>query len=168
MRGFTAAIMIAALAAAQAAQATDDPGPMLHDTRTGGYRIGAGVVASVSIPLGAVRADARIPRLAVRAGPAVTRATPAATVRSPAWIAPLAEFALLPGHSTTWSLAGQPLAVRSTPAALRDGAAAGSDDAQRNMSTTGKIAIGVGVIALVAAGVYASLLIEASNTRGDE
>jgi hypothetical protein len=77
-------------------------------------------------------------------------------------VAPLAELALRPRHSTTLSLAGQPLAVSYATPALRE--AAGPPDGPRsNLSTLGYVAIGVVVVAVVGGLLFVDAVRDASE-----
>lgn len=156
------AAMIAAtggLILAPAAQAASDPGLMLPPAQASAYRASAsaGVQAAFTMPLGArTRGDG--PRLSLRAGPGMIRQSGVGRpVR--AQIAPLAEFAVRPGHSTTFSLARVPIAQSYTLAALRDEQARRAPAGGKAVSTWGAIGIGVGVL-VVAAGVGLLVLID--------
>lgn len=155
MRHSITAAALAAVLGHAAAHAAQDPGLTLHDTRGDTRGIGVGVQATVAIPLGGGATTARSdgPRLSLRAGPSLTQAGSTVRLRDRTRVAPLAELALRPRHSTTLSLAGQPLAVSYASPALRE--AAGPPDGPRsNLSTLGYVAIGVGV-AVILGGVLA-------------
>ena len=147
----TRAFVAAALVWTPAAQAATDPGLMLHDAQSSGPRVGAGVQAIVSIPLGRARDDARTTRLSLRAGPAVTRVESNTGIPVRTRIAPLTELAVRSKHSTVWSLAGQPLAASYSPQALRERRDGMPDGPHQNISTLGIVAIGVGVAVVVGA-----------------
>jgi len=151
-RSITLAAALAVLAPT-AAEAAQDPGLTLHETHPGARRLGLGVQAAVSIPLGrgARAAAAERPTLSLRAGPSLTREGASVRVSERTRVAPLAELAVRPAHSTAWSLAGRPLAVSYATPALRE-AEATPDGPHSNISTVGWVAIGVGA-ALVVGGV---------------
>lgn len=146
--------------------AASDPGLMLHDTRGGQRQVGAGARVSVTVPLGAARSEERHPVIAFDAGPAVTRTGGMLKVRDRFRVAPLTRVALRPGYDANWSLAGQRLAEYQAPAALRDEEARLADGERKNVSTLGKVGIGVGVLVL-AAGVGLLILIDEANDNSD-
>ena len=156
MHKLPAFLAVAALLWSSAASAARDPGLMLHDTHADSRRIGAAAQISLTLPLGrSVRDHGRAtPRLALRAGPGITRQGPTVPVRGQTAVVALTELAVRPGHSTTWSLAGQPLAVRYSPQALREQRDGVPDRERQNISTVGAIAIGVGVAVIVGAVVF--------------
>ena len=144
MRSITTALALAALATAQVAQAAQDPGLTLHTTYGQDRRIGVGVQAGVTIPLGKAHSQsAAQTRLSLRAGPSLTRTGADTSVRHQTTVAPLAELAIRPAHSTTWSLAGQRLAVSYAHPSLRE-ADAVPEGPRNNLSTVAWVAIGVG------------------------
>lgn len=105
---------------------------------------------SIVLPLGRTGSkEAAVPRLDLRAGPSVTRSGPGVTLRSRTVVAPLTAMTLRPGHSTTWSLAGQPLMASYSQQALRERRDGVPDGERKNISTVGVVAIGVGVAAIV-------------------
>lgn len=166
MRRFTLTLALAGLTAAPL-HAARDPGLTLHEPLASGRQVGAGARLSLTIPLGQARTAPRRAVLAFDAGPAVSRAGAPLRAAERHRVAPLTRLAIAPGYATTWSLAGQPLVQRRSPAALRDLGDQASAGRANGMSTLGKVGIAVGVVA-VAAGVYLAILIDESNTRGDE
>lgn len=164
MKRPTRILVAAALVWTPTAQAATDPGLMLHDTQSSGHRVGAGVQATVSIPLGRASDDTRTTRLSLRAGPAMTRVESNTGIPIRSRIAPLTELAVRSNHSTVWSLAGQPLAASYTPQALRERRDGMTDGPHNNISTLGIVAIGVGV-AVVVGGVVLRNWIRESNRR---
>jgi hypothetical protein len=165
MHRVRALIAITALLSASAAQAARDPGLMLHDTHADSRRIGAGAQVSLTLPLGgAVRdSDRALPRLSLSAGPSVARTGPAVAVRARSTVVPLTELALRPGHSTTWSLAGRPLAASYSTAALRERSDRVPDGERNNISTLGAVAIGVGVVVIVGAVLFVDAVRDANR-----
>jgi len=155
MRRLTAIAALACLSFTSVAQAAGDP--------TYGYaqrsapRIGAGAQLSLTVPLGGRRDDAG-PRLSLRAGPSLTREAADRTIRHNR-VAPFAELALRPGRSTTWSLAGKPIAQSLTLAGLREEQARRAEAERKGVSTLGAVGIGIGVLA-VAAGIGLLVLID--------
>lgn len=162
MRYSTTALATAALLASAAAQAAQDPGLTLH-TYGQARGIGVGVQAGVTIPLGKTRSEnSSGPQLSLRAGPSLTRGGATVSVRERVTVAPLAELAVRPSHSTTWSLAGQRLAVRYAHPSLRE--AEGPPDGPRsNLSTVAWVAIGVGVAVIVGGLLFVDAVRDASE-----
>ena len=146
------------------AQAAQDPGLTLHEGSGNARQVGVAAQAHLTIPLGggATSADSGGPRLSLRAGPSLTRTGPTVSLRDRTRVAPLAELALRPRHSTTWSLAGQPLAVSYASPALR-GAAGPPKGERQNLSTLGYIAIGVGVAVIVGGLLFVDAVRDASE-----
>jgi hypothetical protein len=165
MNRVRALIAITALLSASAAQAARDPGLMLHDTHADSRRIGAGAQVSLTLPLGgAVRASERAePQLSLSAGPSVVRSGSTIAVGARSTVVPLTELAVRPGHSTTWSLAGQPLAASYSTAALRERSDRGPDGERNNISTLGAVAIGVGVVVIVGAVLFVDAVRDANR-----
>lgn len=153
MHKVLAILAISGLLAGSAAQAAQDPGPMLHDIHDGSRRLGAAAQVRLTVPLGrAARDDSRaIPRLSLRAGPSITQSGAAIPLGARTTVAPLTELAIRPGYSTTWSIAGQPLAASFSPAALREQRDGLPEGQRNNISTLGVVAIGVGVAVIVGA-----------------
>ena len=145
------------------AQAAQDPGLTLHEGPGNARQLGMAAQASLTIRLGgAAAAESGAPNLSLRAGPSLTRSGPTVSLRDRTRVAPLAELALRPRHSTTLSFAGQPLAVSYASPALRE--AAGPPDGPRsNLSTLGYIAIGVGVAVIVGGILFVDAVRDASE-----
>jgi len=155
---------VAGLIVAPVAQAATDPGLMLPAAQAGAIRTGAGVQATITVPLG-TRTLERGPRLSLRAGPSIARG---ATVARPASTrtAPLVEFAVRPGHSTTLSLAGAPVARSFDLTALRDERARQGRAGGKGVSTLGAVGIGLGVLA-IAGGIALLVLIDEAEDNSD-
>jgi hypothetical protein len=157
MRHLVAFAALTTLITGQMAQAASDPGLMLPSAQAHPHRIGAAVQASVAIPLGG-HGEETGARISLRAGPSLTGEQGRShAVRTS--VSPMAELSLRPGRSTTWSLAGQPVARQLTATALLEERAHPRPVDQRNMSTWGKVGIGVGVV-VIAAGVGLAILID--------
>ena len=152
-----------ALAAAPVAQAAQDPGLMLHDTHADARRLGAGVEARVSIPLGGRQHAAVAPSLSLRAGPSLSHTGATVRLRERSRIAPLAELALRPAVSTQWSLAGVPVATRYSARYLREGGRALPSGERRDFSTLGYVAVGVVVVAVVGGLLFVDAVNDASD-----
>jgi hypothetical protein len=145
----TAAAVIAALAAAPIARAAEDR-DLSYNAMPSARALGVGAVAQVAIPLGGDRTSAAPgPRLSLRAGPSLARTGARLRPAERSQVAPLAEFAFTPGHSTRLSLAGEPLAVRYTPQALAERRGTLPDGDRQNISTLGWVGIGVAAAAIV-------------------
>ena len=145
------------------AHAAEDPGLTLHEGPGNARQVGMAAQASLTIPLGgASSADTAVPSLSLRAGPSLTRSGPTVSVRDRTRVAPLAELALRPRHSTTLSLAGRPLAASYASPALRE-AAGPPDGPRQNLSTLGYIAIGVGVAVIVGGILFLDAVRDASE-----
>jgi hypothetical protein len=145
-------ILAAAVIGSQPAMAAQDPGLLLPGALRHVQRIGAGVQARITVPLGGSRsnAEARRPELSLSAGPSVTRAGSARTVHTRTSIAPMARLAIGPGEPVTLSLAGQP--VSGMPQGDR-----------RNVSTLGWVGIGVGAGVIVGGLLLLDALRDASD-----
>lgn len=157
---FAAALALIAVPA----QAAQDPGLTLHEGPGNARQVGIAAQARLTIPLGggAASADTASPNLSLRAGPSLTRSGPTVSLRDRTRVAPLAELALRPRHSTTLSLAGKPLAASYASPALRE--AAGPPNGERqNLSTVGYIAIGVGVAVIVGGLLFLDAVRDASE-----
>ena len=151
-----------ALAAAPVAQAAQDPGLMLHDTHADARRLGAGVEARVSIPLGGRQHAAVAPNLSLRAGPSLSHTGATVRVRERSRVAPLAELALRRAVSTQWSLVGVPVATRYSARYLREGGGALPSE-RHNFSTLGYVAVGVVVVAVVGGLLFVDAVNDASD-----
>ena len=163
MRRFKTLVAALAVAAAPAAQAAQDPGLTLHDTHADARRVGVGAEVSVAIPLGGRSSAERGPTLSLRAGPSLSHTGATVRVRDRSRVAPLAELALRPAISTSWSLAGVPVATRYTARALRERAGGVPAGERQNFSTLGYVAVGVVVVAVVGG----LLFIDAVNDASD-
>ena len=159
------AAAIASLVAAPLAQAATDPGLTLHGTHAYARHLGVGAQARIVVPLsGARKGGANAgPTLSLRAGPTLSRSGVTVASRQRNLVAPLGELAVVEGRSTTWSLAGQPLAASYSSAALREQAGQAPEGPHNNISTIGIVAIGVGVAAIVGG----LLFIDAVNDASD-
>jgi len=149
---------------ASIAQAAGDPGFRSLHAQPAAPRVGAGVQFSLAVPLGR-RGEQAQPRLSLRAGPSVTHEATGQSVRHTR-VAPFTELSLRPGHSTTWSLAGRPMAQSWTLAGLRQDEARRAEGDRKGVSTLGGIGIGLGVLA-VATGVGLLVLIDKANDNSD-
>ena len=154
---------IVVLLAATATHAATDPGLTLHETYPLARQLRIGAQARVRIPLGQPRSGPEPAVLSLRAGPSLARNAVSVSPRQRNAIAPLAELAIRPSHSITWSLAGRPLAASYTAPALREQAEREHSSARNNLSTVAIVAIGVGVAAIVGG----LLFIDAVNDASD-
>lgn len=164
MRTIVTGAALAAFALSPVARAASDPGPMLPLAQRSAPRIGTGVQASISVPLGG-RAEQTGPRLSLRAGPSLTHEAGRSRLRRTD-VSPVAELALRPGHSTSLSLAGQPIARSLTASALREQAARGTAADKQPLSTLGTVGIVAGVL-VVAGGIGLALWIDAIEDNSD-
>ena len=159
LKTFAAALALVAVPA----QAAEDPGLTLHEGPGTTRQLGVAAQARLTIPLGrTASADTAAPRLSLRAGPSLTRTGPTVSLRDRTRVAPLAELALRPRHSTTLSFAGQPLAASYASPALRE-AAGPPDGPRQNLSTLGYMAIGVVVVAVVGGLLFIDAVRDASE-----
>jgi len=159
LKTFAAALALVAVPA----QAAEDPGLTLHEGPGATRQLGMAAQARLTIPLGrTASADTAAPRLSLRAGPSLTRTGPTVSLRDRTRVAPLAELALRPRHSTTLSFAGQPLAASYASPALRE-AAGPPDGPRQNLSTLGYVAIGVVVVAVVGGLLFIDAVRDASE-----
>jgi hypothetical protein len=117
---------------------------------------GLGAQASIRIRLGDERTVRESERLAlgIAAGPVLDARDTRTVMGKRTTIAGLASFSFRPGHSATVKLIGQPVAAQYRDSGTRES----TDQSRRqNMSTLGKVGIGVGVVvvAVLVAGVIA-------------
>ena len=166
MKTFATMLALVATFTAPLAQAAQDPGLTLHDTHRSGRQVGAGARLSLTVPLGRRDAVAPRPVLSFDAGPAVTRSGDGVRVRDRFRVAPLTRIALRPGYDASWSLAGQRVAHYESAAAFNDRRSRLPEGERNNVSTLGKIGIGVGVL-VVAAGVGLVILFHDLNENSD-
>lgn len=139
-------LVVTALAVAGPAQAAQDAGLHLHNSRDADIRNSVGGQLGMTLRLGSRQTVKGSDRFNIRmsAGPIASRSNGKRSTAS------LLVFNLSPGYKTELAFGGHSLVTRYTQAGYAEAKARGLDGKDRKgVSTLGYIAIGAGVIATV-------------------